>query len=147
MKRILTMALITLAGLAVLSNVAFSNNHSGKHQVAFHLSSDDPATVNLVFNNATNVSKHYGKDKVDIQIVAYGPGLKNFLTDSKFLARIRNTHDLGNVNYALCNNTLKKMKKTKKDLLSDEFVQDAIVPAGVVHLSELQEQGWSYIRP
>jgi hypothetical protein len=45
-----------------------------------------------------------------------------------------------------CNNTLQAMQKTEGKEIS--LVAEArIVPAGVVRLMELQEAGWSYVRP
>jgi len=52
----------------------------------------------------------------------------------------------GKIQFSACNNTKQGMEKTEGHAIS--VVPDAtVVPSGVVHLMELQEQGWSYVRP
>lgn len=52
----------------------------------------------------------------------------------------------GKVQFSACNNTKQSMEKTEGKAIS--VVPDAtIVPSGVVRIMELQEQGWSYVRP
>lgn len=51
-----------------------------------------------------------------------------------------------NVSVRACGNTKRKMAKME----GGEIVllpQARMVPSGVVHLMERQEQGWSYVRP
>jgi len=48
--------------------------------------------------------------------------------------------------FSVCDNTRRRMEKEEGRAVT--FVTEArIVPSGVVRLVELQEQGWSYIRP
>jgi hypothetical protein len=54
--------------------------------------------------------------------------------------------ELDNVSFAACGNTMKKM--TKKEGKAITIISEAKnVQSGVVRLIELQEKGWSYIRP
>ena len=48
--------------------------------------------------------------------------------------------------FSACNNTMRGMEKAegKRPPLVGEAT---IVPAGVVRLSQLQEQGWTYVKP
>jgi hypothetical protein len=50
------------------------------------------------------------------------------------------------VTYSACHNTMTKMEKKEGHAIP--IVSEArVVPAGVVRLTELQEEGWAYIRP
>ena len=52
------------------------------HRIAIQVDQNDPAVMNLALNNAENIIEYYrdkGED-VDVEIVAYGPGL-NMLRD------------------------------------------------------------------
>jgi hypothetical protein len=50
------------------------------------------------------------------------------------------------VRLSACNNTLQGMEAAERKKI--ELMPEAtIVPSGVVRLMELQEQGWSYVRP
>ncbi|MEX0405351.1 hypothetical protein ABGN05_06765 [Aquibium sp. LZ166] len=120
-----------------------------EHRLAIHVDQNDPAVMNLALNNAQNVKAYYatqGED-VAIEIVAYGPGLNMYVADSPVKDRISAmAKESPDVEFSACGNTLAAMtKKAGKDipLLSEAH----IVPSGVVRLMELQEQGWSYVRP
>jgi intracellular sulfur oxidation DsrE/DsrF family protein len=50
------------------------------------------------------------------------------------------------VKFSACGNTQENMKKAEgKDIVL--VSQAKVVKAGVVRLMELQEKGWSYVRP
>lgn len=132
-----------LAGL--LASPALAGEKT--HKLAIQVSEADVQKMNIAINNATNVIKYYGVANVEVEIVAYGPGLNLFLKNSKLQKRLQALHALGNVRYGVCGNTMRKRKFTKADLLQDAFVQNSIVTSGVVRLMELQEQGYSYVRP
>jgi len=52
----------------------------------------------------------------------------------------------GKIQFSACNITKEGMEKTEGHAIS-VLPGATIVPSGVVRLMELQEQGWSYIRP
>jgi len=150
-------AVILLALASQTAASAQSENKAGPkvHRLAIHVDDDDPARMNLALNNAQNVSVHYsGKgEEVAIEIVAYGPGLHMLRADTSpknVQARLKSfSESMPNVSFAACENTRAKMAKAEGKKLADiPLVKNAKpVPSGVVHLMELQEQGWSYIRP
>ncbi len=120
------------------------------HRVAFHLDENDPKRMNLVLNNVRNIKVYYAEkgEEVDIQVVAYGPGLHMLRADTspvkKRIISLLENFDM--LSFAACGNTKKAM--TRKESKEIPIMPEAkMVPAGVVHLMELQEQGWSYIRP
>ncbi len=144
-----------LAALAFLS-MAFASASpaaDGKpHRIAIQVDQNDPQVMNLALNNATNVIEYYRarNEDVDVDIVTYGPGLHMLRADtSPVLDRIKRLKDLavpGKIQFSACNVTKQGMEKTEGHAIS--IVPDAtIVPSGVVRLMELQEQGWSYVRP
>ncbi|RMG32941.1 MAG: hypothetical protein D6720_12420 [Gammaproteobacteria bacterium] len=140
--RMLLLALMLLASGAVLAEKV--------HRIVFHVDENDPKRMNLVLNNASNLNKYYQDkgEEAQIEIVAYGPGLMMLhAKKSPVKDRIKSiAQNFDNVAFRACANTMAKMKrKTGKAV---PLVPEAkIVPSGVVHLVERQEQGWSYIRP
>jgi intracellular sulfur oxidation DsrE/DsrF family protein len=141
--------LATVAALSIaLASSALAAD--GKtHHVAIQVDQNDPAIMNMVLNNATNVIEHYrGKgEDVDVEIVAYGPGMHMLRADtSPVQDRIKKLKEMGKVQFSACNNTKQNMEKTEGHAISI-LPEATIVPAGVVRLMELQEQGWSYVRP
>src|SRR5882724_556794 len=122
------------------------------HRVAIQVNQNDPQVMNLALNNATNVIEYYrGKNEdVEIDIVTYGPGLHMLRADTSpvqdRLKRLKEMAFPGKIQFSACNNTKQGMEKAEGHAIS--VVSDTtIVPSGVVRLMELQEQGWSYVRP
>ena len=115
------------------------------HKVVIQVSSADPMTQSLALNVASNVQKHYGIDHVAVELVAFGPGLSILTKNSKQADRIASLSQ-SDIKFSACGNTIKKItKKTGKAPALVEGV--SIVDAGAVRLIELQEQGYSYLRP
>jgi len=144
LRRLATAAALSLA-LATSALAA-----DGKtHRIALQVDQNDPAVMNMVLNNASNVMEHYrGKgEDVDVEIVAYGPGMHMLRADTSPVAdRIKQLKQICKVQFSACNNTKQNMEKTEGHAIA--IVAEAtVVPSGVVRLMELQEQGWSYVRP
>ena len=119
------------------------------HRIAIQVDQNDPQVMNLVLNNATNVIEHYRakSEDVDVEVVAYGPGLNMLRADtSPVQDRIKHLKELSKIQFSACNNTKQGMEKAEGHAIP--IVPEAtVVPSGVVRLMELQEQGWSYVRP
>ena len=144
-----------LAAVALMS-IAFASvslaGDTKPHRVAIQVDQNDPQIMNLALNNATNVIEYYRarNEDLEIDIVTFGPGLHMLRADtSPVQDRIKRLRDMvfpGKIQFSACNNTKQGMEKAEGHAIS--VLPDAtIVPSGVVRLMELQEQGWSYIRP
>jgi hypothetical protein len=122
------------------------------HRVTIQIDQNDPALMNMVLNNANNVIEYYRgrNEEVDLDIVAYGPGLHMLRADTSPVAdRIKHFKEMafpGKIQFSACNNTKRSMEKAEGHAISI-LPEASIVPSGVVHLMELQEQGWSYVKP
>src|SRR6202163_1278208 len=141
-----TVALVSIA----FASAAFAEGKP--HRIAIQVDQNDPLVMNQALNNATNVIEYYRarNEDVDVDIVTYGPGLHMLRADtSPVQDRIKRLKDMafpGKIQFSACNNTKQGMEKTEGHAIS--ILPDAtIVPSGVVRLIELQEQGWSYVRP
>ena len=141
--------LATAAALSIALATSALAADGKTHRIAIQVDQNDPAVMNMVLNNATNVIEHYrGKgEDVDVEIVAYGPGMHMLRADtSPVQDRIKHLKELGKIQFSACNNTKQGMEKTEGHAIS--IVPEAtVVPSGVVRLMELQEAGWSYVRP
>lgn len=113
-----------------------------RHKVVIQVSDSDPAKWNLALNNARNVQQDLGEKNVDIEIVAYGPGIGMLKLDSAVGTRVGEAMSTG-VKVVACENTMHNQKLGREDMLS----KIGYVKAGVVELMEKQQQGWAYIRP
>jgi intracellular sulfur oxidation DsrE/DsrF family protein len=134
------MARIVLACL--LSFFLLEGIAQEKHRVVFQVSDNDPAKWNLALNNARNVQADLGKGNVEIEIVAYGPGLAMLKMESPVSARLAQALDL-NIGLLACVNTMETTKTPKSDM----YGGISYVQAGVTHIMKRQKEGWAYIRP
>lgn len=115
------------------------------HKVVIQVSTDDIKTQKIALNNAVNLQTLYGIDNVEVEIVAYGPGLGIMTANFEDSNRVKSLA-MQNITFSACGNTMEKAtKKTGKEPTLTEGVQ--IVKAGVARIIELQEEGYSYIRP
>ena len=130
-----------------------ANAESGKpHRVVIQVDQNDAQVMNLALNNARNLLDYY-RDKnedVDLEIVAYGPGLHMLRDDtSPVKDRIKELTALSypsKIVFSACDNTKQGMEKREGHPITI-IPQATIVPAGVVRILELEEQGYSYVKP
>ena len=95
-----------------------------------------------VLGEAKDERDDLGKDKVQIEIVAYGPGLAMLKADSKVAGGLAAALD-DSVGLIACENTMQNNKVTRDEM----YGGIAFVQAGVTHIMKRQQEGWAYIRP
>jgi intracellular sulfur oxidation DsrE/DsrF family protein len=156
---IVAVALVCQISASYAENVAVKRVATTKihqapkaHRLVIQVNQNDPAVMHVALNNATNVIQHYrakGED-VDVDVVTFGPDLHMLRADtSPVQDRIKSLKDFAfpsKIQFSACNNTKEGMEK--KEGHSIGVLSEAVlVPSGVVRLMELQENGWSYVRP
>ncbi|WP_164718475.1 MULTISPECIES: DsrE family protein [Bradyrhizobium] len=120
------------------------------HRLILQVNSNEPAMMNLALNNATNVAQYYRDvgEPVSIEVVTFGPGLHMLREDtSPVKPRIEvlaMSHP--EISFKACGNTQENMHKAENKDIS-LIPQASVVKSGVVRVMELQEQGWSYVKP
>ena len=146
------LAVAALAVAAIFAMPAYAAENAKPHRIAIQVDQNDPALMNLVLNNVSNLMEYYHSkgEQAQIEVVAYGPGLNMFRDDkSPVKDRIKSIKSgafPSKVAFSACGNTQKGMEKAEGHPIPI-IAEATMVPAGVVRLTELQEQGWSYIRP
>jgi len=133
---------LALIGLTAVPALAQQKKPAAKQRVIFQVSDNDPAKWQLALNNAKNVQTDLGKDNVQIEIVAYGPGLAMLKAESKVASGLASALD-DSVGLIACENTMHNTKVTRDEM----YGGIAYVQAGVTHIMKRQREGWAYIRP
>jgi hypothetical protein len=143
MKRRIAIAAL-LAALLPMQALAQQSKaqQSKKYRVVLQVSDNDPAKWKLALNNAHNVQEDLGKDNVQIEIVAYGPGLDMLKAESAVAGGLAGAMD-DSVRLIACENTMTSTKVARADM----YGGIAYVKAGVTHIMKRQREGWAYIRP
>jgi hypothetical protein len=146
------LALIVLAIPVFFAGMhaASSQNTPKLHKMVIQVSRDDMEGMNLALGNAVNAKKIYDQkgEQFQVEIVAYGPGITMFREDKSpvkdRLAEVKK--EIPGIVYSMCGNAKAAAEKRE----GHEVVPLAgvgVVPAGIVRVAELQEQGYVYIRP
>jgi intracellular sulfur oxidation DsrE/DsrF family protein len=114
--------------------------------IVLQLGDGDAATQSRVLNVANNLIKHYGgPDFVDIEIVAYGPGISLLYPDNANADRISSLL-VNEIRFIGCMNTVETI--TRKTGKKPSLIPATIpVKTGVAHLVERAGQGYVVIRP
>jgi intracellular sulfur oxidation DsrE/DsrF family protein len=121
-----------------------------EHHLILQVNTNDPAAMNLALNNAMNVTQYYKGigESVKIEVVTFGPGLHMLRDDtSPVKARIETMAlSTPEISYKACGNTRENMHRAEsKDI--PIIPQAQLVRSGVIHIMQLQEQGWTYVKP
>ena len=112
-----------------------------KNRALFQVTDNDPARWNIILNNMQNLKDGVGAEGVEIELVAYGPGIAMLKGDSVVKQRISEAAKNG-VTILACQNSMRGMKLMPSDMLTEI----SYTPAGVVEVMRKQQQGWAYIR-
>ena len=111
-------------------------------KLVIQVSDADPAKWSLALNNAKNVQEELGSKNVQIEIVAYGPGIGMLKKDAITSDRVDEATMAG-IKVVACENTIRNLKLTRADIHSAASYANS----GVVEIMQKQAAGWSYVRP
>lgn len=147
MKKTLMLAwVMSLLMMGLSGTVTASDKPFAESKIVLQISDNDPTKQTLVLNVANNLVKEYGADKVDIQVVAFGPGVRLLFADNDNNSRIKSLVQNSGVEFHACSNTIRNMSK----LLGEE---PAITPLasknspGIVRIAKLANQGYLLVKP
>jgi intracellular sulfur oxidation DsrE/DsrF family protein len=138
---------IALLGISLYAAVAGAAEDKpfAEHKVVLQISDNDPSKQTLVLNVANNMLKHYGTDKVDVEIVAFGPGVRLMFAENVNKGRISGLSGNG-VRFYACGNTLKKMSGALGYMpkLNPNAKHGG---GGIVRILELTDNGYTLVKP
>jgi hypothetical protein len=134
------LAAVLAAGCAQMP--AQQASAQAKNRVVLQVSDGDPAKWNMALNNANNVAHDLGAANVEIEIVAYGPGIGMIKKGSPVAQRIDEA-TMSGMKVVACENTMHGQHLTRADMMPGI----SYAKAGVVEIMRRQQEGWSYIRP
>lgn len=137
----LSAILAALALGALLSGPAAAQSSPGaKERVIVQVSTPEPRIWNQALNYVENLQELYGKDNVEIEIIALGWGIGLLKFDSPLATRVADATKRG-AKLTACEVTMGRQKLTKQDMLPDI----GYIPAGLGQIIKRQKEGWSYI--
>ena len=139
---------VTLVLAATLASASHLKEQPRKHRVVYHLTEPGVDKAKAVLGNIVNhVSGVGGWENIEaLELVVHGPALKTFVrTDmDPALRGLLDRLQTQGLALGACGNTMKGMNITLEQLPDGT---KRLPQGGVVRVMELQEAGFSYIRP
>ncbi len=113
-------------------------------KAVFHLDLDQEDRLTLALANIKNLFKEIPAQQCDISVVANGKAVSMFKKNrmAAYAKTIEELHKMG-VHFKMCNNALVYHQIRKEDLIDIHET----VPAGILEIINLQQNGFAYIRP
>lgn len=141
-RRLVLQSTAAAACATLLATVHAQTAGAARNRIVIQVSDADPAKWNLALNNAKNLQDDVGAANVDIEIVAYGPGIGMLKMESPVASRVGDAAKAG-VKVIACENTMRGQKLVRDDMNAAV----GYVPAGVTEIMKKQAAGWAYLRP
>lgn len=114
------------------------------YRAVFHLDMNDVGILNLALTNVTNLLNAIPGQTHHLVMLFNGPAVQMLTSQNAaaYMEKILPLQGAG-VSFMVCNNALRHFTVDPADLIPG----CEIVPAGVVSLIELQQEGYAYIKP
>ena len=139
-------ALFALFAAFAVSAAPADSKPFAEKKVVLQISDEDAYKQTLVLNVASNLIKHYGPDRIDVEIVAFGPGLRLLFADNSNASRIGSLANDSGVRFSACENTTRKVTQALGHAPAFNPMAGH-VSAGIVRIMELVEQGYTLVKP
>lgn len=150
-------AIATLQVLLLMLALTAPNNVAGQepvsedkpfaeHFILLQLSDRDPDKQDAILSVANNLIKHYeSPDLVDIEIVAFGPGIHLLVAGNPREARISSLVESG-VRFVGCMNTVDSLELAtgKRPEMNEHTIP---VQTGVAHVVKRVREGYVLVKP
>ncbi|CAG4905933.1 unnamed protein product [Acidocella sp. C78] len=120
-------------------------NPAATRHVVIQVSAAAPGHWLMALNNAQNLLAALGARKVQIVVVAFGPGVKMLLAGSPVARRVA-ALDAEGVEFDACHNTMAAMARHLGHM-PKLVPQAVIVPAGAERIVQLEAHGFAYLKP
>jgi hypothetical protein len=132
----------------VQADAADVKESARKHKIVYQLSDAGVDKAKFVLGNIRNHAAGVGgwQNIEALELVVFGPALKSFVQGSMdpALMQMLDALQMQGMIFGACGNTMKNFSITADQLPPKSHI---LPQGGVVRIMELQEQGYSYLRP
>lgn len=143
--RVLKALLLTTSLL--LSSMSYSDTQYSDQKVVYHMNYSDESRITETMTNISNHLQALGEGHIDIKVVVHGKAIEYFMDAVKDQSKqiTLDSLRLRDVQFIICGNTLDGYKITREDLYDVE--EGDVVQSGLPTIVDLQQKGYSYVRP
>jgi len=131
---------LLLLALLFGSTMLPAQDATRQHRIVMQLSSGDTLVHKNLMKQLRNMKE--AAPTMQMEVVCHGPGMDMLMTDRSIVQeKVREFAGRGIV-FLACENTITERKLDRSKVLPEA----GYVKAGIIHIVERQEDGWSYIK-
>lgn len=124
----------------LLASVSFAQDSARQHRIIMQLTSGDTLVQKGLMRQLKNMKE--AAPSMKLEVVCHGPGMDLLLSD-RSIVQPKITEFAGKgVVFLACENTIKERNLDRTKVIAEA----GYVRAGIIHIVERQEDGWSYIK-
>ncbi len=132
--------LIVLFALFLGTTTLFAQDGARPHRIVMQLTSGDTLVHKNLMKQFRNMKE--AAPTLQLEVVCHGPGMDMLMSDRTIVAeKVKEFAGKGIV-FLACENTITERKLDRTKVLPEA----GYVKAGIIHIVERQEEGWSYIK-
>lgn len=133
---------VLIVGFNVVQSQAAEPDTAKKYRVVWQVTAKTPEQWAAMQLNVENFRESVGPANSEVTVIAHGNGIGMVQTSNAAQAeRIKKLITEG-VKFMACENTMKRKKITKEDIMPGV----GFVDSGVAEVVRLQADGWAYIK-
>jgi len=124
----------------LISSVAFAQQTERQHRIVMQLTSGDTLVHKNLMKQFKNMKE--AAPTMQLEVVCHGPGMDMLMNDRSIVQEKIKEFAAKGIVFLACENTIRERNLDRSKVLPEA----AYVQAGIIHIVERQEDGWSYIK-
>jgi len=136
MKKLILLLVILIGG----SLAAMAQDGARQHRIVMQLTSGDTLVHKNLMKQFRNMKE--AAPTMQLEVVCHGPGMDMLMSDRSVVQEKVKEFAAKGIVFLACENTIAERKLDRAKVLPEA----GYVKAGIIHIVERQEEGWSYIK-
>ncbi len=115
-----------------------------RYKLLLQVTEDSVDKLRLALKHAQHAQDQLGRDNIEIELVAWGPGVNTFRYYTPLGDELKEAHYRG-VRLVICEKSMRGAKLRIPDMI--QSVNLSYVPSGLAEAVVRQSEGWTYAAP
>jgi hypothetical protein len=115
-----------------------------RYKLLLQVTEDSVDKLRLALKHAQHAQDELGRDNIEIELVAWGPGVNTFRYYTPLGDELKEAHYRG-VRLVICEKSMRGAKLRIPDMI--QTVNLSYVPSGLAEAVVRQSEGWTYAAP
>lgn len=124
----------------LIGPVSFAQDSTRQHRIIMQLTSGDTLVQKGLMRQLKNMKE--AAPSMQLEVVCHGPGMDLLMSDRSVVQPKITEFASKGIVFLACENTIKERKLDRTKVIAEA----GYVKAGIIHIVERQEDGWSYIK-